>query len=299
MQFIKEKSIGQINDVILFASYEERSVCIAHELAKLGYGGSVKVFYCEDLSTPQIQDNLGTIESILSRNVQKIPVSYNNPIPMVKAAREMPRSDSILIDISCFNRGNLFPFLWSSGLGRECFINITFAYSPPENYGDWLSRDYEDPCNIIGFAGGLDFPKDRFLVCVVGYEVERALKVIAAAEPSQVFLTVGSKPTRVEFYERNRTAVERVLGSNNFEIQEIDVSDPNATLKDLCDIIKNITPGTAIDIAPFSTKLSCLGIWALWMQNKNIRIWNAQPKTYNLLNYSKGSTPPRYFSVEW
>lgn len=297
--FEAECNFGQLEMAILFASYEDRSTSVARNLLDSGFEGSVNVLFCDDLPSERIKSSLDEISRLFTSRVKIIPVSYHNPIPAIQAARNLDWHGTALIDISCFNRGNLFPFLWASGLGKDFQPAVTFAYSAPMNYGNWLSADYDEPRNIVGFSGGLEFSRDRILICVVGFEAGRAISVIQSAEPSKVILTIGTIPTREQFCGRNQRTVEEVHGSKNYMIYEINVSDPSACMENLGNIIRDFPDGTEINFAPFSTKLSCLGIWALWLQNKKIRIWNAQPKTYNLLNYSKGSMVPRYFHVDW
>ena len=98
---------------------------------------------------------------------------------------------------------------------------------------------------------------------------------------------------------RNKRAVEEVLESSLYEIREVDVSNLTGSIKDLREILADAPQDSTIHIASFNTKLSCLAVWALWLENSGIRIWNARPKTYNVLAYSGGSAPPRYFSVGW
>jgi hypothetical protein len=152
---------------------------------------------------------------------------------------------------------------------------------------------------MLGFGGRPGVSRERFGVCMVGYECDRAVAVIRAVEPSWVVLTVGSRPTRAEFLERNRDVVNEVLGSENYEITEIDVSDPNKSFTDLREIVNRAPANAAVYVAPLSTKLSCLAVWQLWLGQPSIRVCHAQPKSYNQLNYSKGSCPPRYFNVNW
>lgn len=300
MKFVEDKiDINYIELVIFFASYEERSIAVANHLVDKGYKGDVIIFFCEDLPQERIILNLSKLSDLFGSQLNKIPISYHDPFPMIESVKQINFPSSILVDISCFNRGNLFPFLWASRIGRDMKPDLTFAYTAPESYGSWLSADYDHPKNIVGFAGSLDIVKDRALICIVGYEAERALSVIQAVEPSKVILTVGTIPTKEEFISRNQTTVKEVHGSINYEIREINVNEPDKCMEDLLTIINKIEFRTEIHFAPFSTKLSCLAVWKLWLQDNKYRIWNAQPKTYNLMNYSKGSIPPRYFSVQW
>ena len=74
---------------------------------------------------------------------------------------------------------------------------------------------------------------------------------------------------------------------------------PQGALNDITAIVNSQAAGSSIHIAPFNTKLSCLATYALWLDRRQIRIWNALPETYNLRGYSRGGTKPRYFDVDW
>jgi len=300
MRFDEISINSRVEMAVLFASYEARCVEVARALAKSGYHGEVRVYFCQDLLCDATRRNLATIESAFGRSVMAVPVSYVDPLPMVRSTTETQWSRSVLIDVTCFNRGNLFPFLWASGLGIRSYPEVTFAYTAPREYGTWLSREYEPPTNLLGFPGSSVFAEDRVLICLVGFETDRALSVIRAVEPSRVILTVGTIPTRAEFVARNRHAVEQVHGSAQYEIREIDVSHPGRSLTGLMEITDKIPSESAVHCAPFSTKLSCLGLWGLWLaRHQMVRVWNAQPRMYNLRDYSKGGTSPRYFRLEW
>lgn len=298
MKFFEQTDTPSPDIAVLFASYEDRCLRVATELAESGYQGSTVVLHCDDLGSECSSKNVQRILGILPGAVS-VPVSFHDPIPAIRAAEMINWERSVLIDISCFNRGNLFPFLWSSRLGVESHSHVLFAYSSPEKYGSWLTLGYEEPHNIVGFPGGTTLSQDRILLCIVGYESERALQVIRAVEPSSVVLTVGSTPTKKAFLKRNKHVVEEVHGSSEYNVQSIDVSDPGRCLRDIEAILNSFSDSTAIHVAPFSTKLSCIAVWAYWLSNPDLRVWNAQPKTYNQLNYSKGSSAPRYFGIDW
>jgi len=283
---------------ILFASYEERSTKVASVLATAGYDGHSYVLYCHDLGCDQTRHNAEAIVSMLPGRSELVRVSYHDPAAVIGVARSLDVGEDDLVDVSCFNRGNLFPFLWAASEGGKRDVECMCAYCAPEHYGTWLSRDYERPANIIGYGGSFGFSSDRLLVCLVGYESERALEVIRACEPSRVILGVGTIPTRDEFLDRNRQAVREVLGSAMYEVVELNVADPESCRVELDRIANETSAGAAVGFAPFSTKLSCLSVWAVWMQHPEVRVWNAQPRAYNILDYSRGSAEPRFFRVQ-
>lgn len=289
----------EASTAILFASYEERCMTVPRALRDAGFHGEAAVFHCEDLPNQSTSRNLSEIVSQCGFSARPVPVSFRDPVRIIRALTTIDLKGPLLVDVSCFNRSNLFPFLWASGLGKTGRDPVWFSYSAPGKYGPWFTREYDKPTNMLGFPGGLHFPETRVLLCAVGYETPRVLEVIKAAEPSRVILLLGTRPTRKEFEERNRQAVREVHGSTGFEIRQMDVSHPDNCLADLDTILTELGRPTGIHFAPFSTKLSCLAMWALWLTDPSIRIWNAQPKEYNILDYSKGSASPRYFRVDW
>lgn len=293
-----ETKVGA-DGTILFVSYEPRSTRVAQDLAERGYLGEVVVLYSDDLLTKATARNLKTTQRLFGKKAIPFGVSVKDPSKTIGMFRKLGLPRSLLVDISCFNRENLFSFLWSARLGIDCFPDITFAYTAAQEYGKWLSRGYGPAHNLVGFGGGLRSYRRKVLICMVGYESLRALAVIKAAEPSEVILAVGAVPKRGDFLRRNSNAVREVLGPQEYEIKEIDVLDPTRCLRDLEQLIEPLTSNAAIHIAPFNTKLSCLCVYSLWLKNRNIRLWNVVPETYNVVGYSRGAKKPRYFKADW
>ena len=152
---------------------------------------------------------------------------------------------------------------------------------------------------MIGFGGIGLFAVNRLLICLVGYESERVQTVIDSTEPSKVILAFGSVPTKRNFLEKNVLTAITIVASENYDLMEIDVSDPNKCKNILHNLISDFPHESEINIAPFSTKLSCIALWGLWLENQEIRILNSQPNVYNELGYSKGSNHPILFKVDW
>lgn len=289
---------SDIDAVCLFVSFEDRCTRIAQELAACHFGGRVIAFYCEDTSVSAVESNRAIVQELFPETCEWVPVNYRNSLAMVVKARDLQLPESLLIDLSCFHRENLFSFLWATQMGRDFKPSITFGYVSPEGYGSWLSAEYEKARNILGYSGGDELKQNRHLICCVGFESERVIKVIEALEPSSVTIAVGTTPTRDEFLRRNEAAVRQVVGSSNYEIQEINVVDPAAAQNDLMRIVESAPLSASIHCAPFNTKLSCIALFSVWLQRNDIRIWNVQPQTYNAL-YSHGSHPARYFDADW
>ncbi len=286
-----------ISEVYLFISFEERCLTVANYLYESGFSGIVRAFYCMDSYAEALEVNRSKLIKMFPK-CEWIPVSYRDPLPMVLYCRKMDRNIDYLLDISCFNRENLFTFLWASQIGRVYYPSVCFSYCSPKTYGPWLSAKYDRARNLLGFSGSDEPLPKRHLICCVGYESERAVQVIEAIEPSSVTLVLGSTPTRAEFLERNQAAVEEVMGSSNYNIKQINVVDPNSSYDDLLSIVNELPQYTSIHFATFNTKVSCLAAFSLWLKRPDIRIWNSTPKLYNPC-YSDGSHPPKLFQVKW
>ena len=177
---------------------------------------------------------------------------------------------------------------------------MTIGYCGAEKYGPWLSRDYQSPRNILGFSGTLLEQPKRHLVCCVGFESDRALAVIEYLEPFSITLAVGSDPTKEEFIHRNRTSLIEVAGGQSrYNVTNLSVLDPDACGMELAAIVNDVDPDQSLHIAPFNTKLSCLSVFAIWSDRRDIRVWNAQPESYNIGSYSIGAKEPQFFNVDW
>jgi hypothetical protein len=300
MQFIQQELRCEAFDTaLLFASYESRSVKAGALLAEKGFRGRVYVLYCDDVKSTSTENNVQFLSDLFGAQCRVLPVSYCNPTQIIVQTKQLDDVNSLFIDTSAFTRENLFAFLWARKFGVDRFPNIVFGYTAPDEYGDWLSSDYGRAHNIVGFGGTAESSAKRHLICCVGYESDRALAVIEALEPSKVTLVFGSTPTRQEFLARNKDVVTEVLGNSNFDVREIDVKNPKKCLSDLKEIKSASGTGVSVHIAPFNTKLSCLSVFALWLEDHSIRVWNALPNIYNIHNYSSGATMPECFGVAW
>jgi len=262
----------EFDTALLFVSYEQRSTTIGSQLAEHGFRGKVIALYCEDVKSDLTRKHLDQLMSQHGQRCEVVPVSYLDATQIIVKTKRIDTADSLFVDTSAFTRENLFSFLWARKYGIDKLSPLIFGYTSPREYGPWLSSDYGRAHNILGFGGSTEWTANRHLICCVGFESERALAVIEALEPSRVTLAFGSVPTRDEFLSRNRDAVTAVLGNSNFDVREINVRDPTSCLSDLEAIVRKVGEGVSIHVAPFNSKVSCLSIFALWLENQSIPI---------------------------
>lgn len=292
--------VTNIDAVVLFASFESRGVAVARELASAGYRGPVHALYCADAKSESVSDQLATFNSLFPGNVLEHGMSVLDPRPALDFGQFLSRYSSPLVDVTCFTRENLFALLRGWELGISSFPGVVFGYTAATDYGAWLCRDFRIPHNIVGYAGLTDLSSSRPLVCVVGFDADRAQQLIQHLEPTGVTIVLGGNPSREQFEKRNRKAIELLVGQGDFAITQIDVSSPQTATSQLLAILEQVDdPTRTTHLAPFNNKLSCLAVFACWLQRRNIRVWNALPTSYNLSNYSSGAELSKWFAATW
>lgn len=291
--------VGKVAHAVLFASYEPRCLVLPKLLQELGYEGPVTILYCEDALTTEVRASISAMQALFPSKAILRAVSVSDPVPAIYSGQALKGNRSVIVDVTCFTRENLFTLLWGWRLGWDSKPHIIFGYCPAEKYGPWLTRDFEHPHNIVGFGGFAGFQPVRNLLCLVGFDADRALKMIEYLEPTRTILGLGSNPTRSEFVEQNSSAVRAVSAQQGGEIRELPVSDPEATVGHLIELIGSLGDPKTISVAPFNNKLSCLATYFVWLSNRDLRICNVIPKSYNHLSYSAGFLAPIFFGVEW
>ena len=100
--------------------------------------------------------------------------------------------------------------------------NITFLYTPAKEYDPgvelekkWLSGGIKGVRSVLGFPGELRPSRKSHLIILVGFEVERAGKLIESYEPSTLSLGIGDDdPIHQGHLEVNTHKFERL--KNNY-----------------------------------------------------------------------------------
>jgi hypothetical protein len=141
------------------------------------------------------------------------------------------------------------------------------------------------------------------LVVLIGFESERAEKLIAYLEPSLLTLGLGEKSqslkpehftTNTEFHSRVSHFAEQITDSielvNRFEFSCV---DPISAMRDiLAEAEKTLEYNIAI--CPLNTKPSTIGAALAALKSERIQLIYAQPVEYNVEGYSHASN---YFSI--
>src|SRR5688572_20250984 len=95
--------------LVLFASYEERCVGVSEDLMQQGWRGRVYILHNTDVASERRVKNLRKLKIMWPR-ASLVGLSVKRPTPMLRFVNKFIWDRRILVDITCFNRENLFAF---------------------------------------------------------------------------------------------------------------------------------------------------------------------------------------------
>ena len=288
---------GHYNVFIASASYEDRSLSIMQVLKLCNFDHKFVSYSAPHSSL--LQDNL----SVFNKNdFTSIEVNNSNQIETVKnfmtifnSVLAENRESSFLIDISTFTRQTLLILLRLLRNSLSSDNIIQFLYTPAKEYSiglayadKWLTRGVLGVNSVFGYSGIIKPSSPYHLIILMGFEVERALALIEAYEPSKITIGYAKKCDSVsdEYYELNKNKFEQLLSeypiAQSFEFSCKNVEDTKNEL--LLQVQKYDDYNTVI--SPMNNKISTVACAQAAFDNSAIQLAIALPALYNHANYS-------------
>ena len=135
-------------------------------------------------------------EALTKNNIKAIECEFEfcaadktwNQVSDLVANAIQPRS-SVLFDISTSPREVIW-FVLHHLQKIDC--SVSFIYYPPKQYGDWLSRDADEP-RLIFHRSGVAFPDRKTAIfAVTGFDADRLAQLVNRYEPAKLILAVQS-----------------------------------------------------------------------------------------------------------
>lgn len=239
-----------------------------------------------------ILKEVGTIKEFLIEEEMPIPVINEIIREMAQYIKNLdhPR---ITIDISTLIKWHLLILLKaldSKGLFNKC----RFIYTEPEEYitelFQPLSFGIKEIFPIPLFSGNFDFAKDCLLVIMLGYEGDRAMRLLENIDPTECLLLVPKPAYHPEWEGRTEEMnkeIINIVGQSN--IKYIDSRDPIIVAKGLKSILSNGYSKYNCLISPMGTKPQALGLYLYWSTNPtDTSLIYSAPLRHNDLFYSEG-----------
>jgi len=203
-----------------------------------------------------------------------------------------------LIDITTFTHESLLILIKLLRLNLKRNDEVFFAYTSAAEYSimnndkdKWLSKGLLDIRSVLGYPGEISPSLPMHLIVLVGYEYERAARLIEVLEPRFISLGYGRAGTSTESKHQSANEHFHRLTKNvagiygNVMDFTFSCSDPIDSMKSLNKAARRVNKCN-LYVAPMNTKISTLGTALAAMANNKMRLCYAQPMRYNYINYS-------------
>ena len=263
--FFKEKWDFKIDDHILFINREfendERVVSIRKEI---------------------------TTEFLQAKKFQILRASYYDPFEIVHGFNQYVfnkkldiKSSKFFWDVSNFNRQNLLVLMWL--LRKKYSVkSLDVFYTVPKEYNPKISKGAKGFSTTPFFSGIFSKGKEKLLILLMGYEIDRPLYLFNVIEPSKVILVQGEEPTDASFLEANRKAVEELSDSiYGIEIRKAPADDPHKAAQVLRSIFNENAREYNIIASPLNTKLQTVGLYLACEENPDVQVVYSFPDKFS------------------
>ena len=224
----------------------------------------------------------------------------DNIVKVITGLASSQSKTELIIDITTFTHEMLLVLfrLLRLLLSSEQAKRVKYLYTSAEEYsiGDdvdskWLSKGVTGVRTVLGYPGSSLPSRKTHLIVIVGYEHERAAKLIAMLEPNSISLGFGKSGNATT--DKNKDAnehyhrlVQRVASSyamvHNFEIF---CNDPLQTAKAIINESHRFRNRNTI-LAPMNNKLSTMGSALAVFASERIQVCYASVLEYNYGRYS-------------
>lgn len=288
---------------ICCASFETRGLSIAKAILPNRVSNSL-VCYSESSSGlgPRFKANKSILLERFASSIAEAPMKLNDPIftanSFVSSLNLLVKKEmrTCVVDITTFTHEALLIMLRVLTIvfhNSNC--KITFIYATAQEYsvGDpqakkWLTKGVGDVRSVLGYAGKINPAKGIHLVILMGFEQERARKLIDTFEPAKVSFGIGRKSTSVSenHYKINRFSFKNLaIPKEKVEQFTFSCTNPDQTRKDLRRHLSKYGEYNTI-IATLNTKLSTLGVGLHCIEFPETQICYASANQYNVKGYS-------------
>jgi hypothetical protein len=306
LQDINNEMPNNVDLFICSASYEDRCLQIALNLAI----NITKVLIFKNKAEKnevngelKIKNANAIRDHFPSSNVNIVTISKSDPFitsdEMFRVLIECKKTKeqiTLIVDITTFTHESLLILFKIINIVSDEKDKIIYVYNPAEEYcyqtndinKKWLSKGIKEIRTILGYPGFFSPYKKLHLIILVGYEVERCLKLIEEYEPSLVSFGIPKEKDSAnkKIHYLNFHRYQRLLAAypfvNEFRFSSI---DPDKTYKDLKRLISK-NNGFNTVIAPMNSKLSTLGAGIVGEEYSKVQICYPRANIYNTKDYS-------------
>ena len=297
---------------ICCASFENRCRSVADAIDPT-FPQQTLVFQNEAIADV-IGANANYLLNRFSTNSKSVEINPSDPVGteahLIGAlSGAMPKSKrNILIDITTFTREALLILLNQLRSILQPEDTVIMAYTGALKYSSrnttaesvWLTHGVRDIRSILGFPGSVQPSRKTHLILLVGFESERAIRLIGAYEPAFLSLGYGPQGSSIseEHHHLNVIFHEKVAALygdvNRFEFAP---NDPFITKEAILAQAAKF-PQVNVVVGALNTKISTVGAGLAAFQNGAIQLCYAEADSYNFADYSAPSPDCYVFRLD-
>ncbi len=305
---------GQVDVFICCGSYEARCRTVADALDPAGVGVAV-VAQNSNLAS-YVSENVKYLQARFAARVVEAAMDSTRPLvtgdALGKALMDVRRASEqrYLVDITTFTHESLLMLVRLLSMYVKRGNSVLFVYTSAAEYSvgatdenKWLSKGVEDIRSVLGYPGEILPSYPTHLIVLVGYEHERAARLIEAFEPNFISLGYGEPGTATnpkhqkanEHFHRLVKSIAGVYGNvSDFVFSCCDPWNAEQAILQCADSRAEHN----IIIAPMNTKISTIGAALAAMGRDSIQLCYAQALQYNYKKYSVPGDMCHLFEVD-
>ena len=287
------------------SSFETRCLSIPRTLCRGDFAKALILVNTDRLS--YVKENRDLLLDHFSSAAQVVDIQIQDPLQTADrlcsalvSARSAGEVPEIVVDVTTFTHESLLILLKLLQIHfSESSVTVVYASASEYSVGDaiedkWLSKGVVCVRTVLGYPGTVLPSRQTHLVLLVGYEHQRATRLIEILEPSSLSLGYG-KPgstTTDKDKDASRHYAELVKRTAGFCTEvttfEFSCNDPFET-RDI--ILRQCTrnSGKNIVLAPMSNKMSTIGAALAAFSRESIQVCYAPALHYNYAGYSQPS----------
>lgn len=290
---------------ICFSSFEKRSISLASHVPIDKFQNFL--IFSNSAHLENEKENLAELTRLFSSNPTVVELDLSDPIDVadniidtLNILNNRCKLRKVLVDITTFTHEVLLIILailntkFPDAEIMCGYINADeYSIEQEEESDKWLSRGIGNVRTVLGYSGDHELSKENALIVIVGYEYERAVRIIDAIEPD--FLTIGysngDSSTTKNNYDANAGYAQLVKSLAAYYEQTPDFviysNDPYKTFEAIKSKLKLIENEKNVTIVPMNNKISTVGIAMIGLAYPKVQICYAPALVYNTSAYSK------------
>ncbi len=290
---------------ICSGSFEDRCKIIP---TAIGLDDFKKCMIVENDNIVQVRENSKFLSAHFKDNAIHAKTNTTDPIvtadilntTLTSLLREKTKSN-VVVDITTFTHECLLILLRILNIHNDKIGKLHLLYSSALDYSvgqtienKWLSRGVANVRTILGYPGSFSPTSKTHLILFVGYEHQRASKLIELIEPNIISLGYGKPGTATnekheEVSQYSHDVVARLaLKYSHVQSFPFACNDHKSAEEAINGQFSKFPEYNTI-VAPMNTKLSTVGTYMAAIANEKIQLCYSPAVQYNFDNYSRPS----------